>query len=660
MADARRLFGMVLILILFANVGNTQPPFDCAGRMFRVIEEEGGSTFEELILQESPLEILFEPLAFFPDNQLNGICYRPKDNLIYGLELGDTYRLIRIDASFQLAFLADLPLPSQLYFVAGDISPDGRYLVLLGFGQNEETNILALVDLEDPDYATQLYPMQTMGTKEAIFCADIAFHPTTGQLYGYDQKMDRLIIIDYLNREVDDLSFAQTGRNLGSMPSIFFDPNGRLFGIASRRNTFTNRAVYEFNLNSGRVIEHQELEVEKNQDACSCPFEMQLYNEVKYRKAYPCTDLLFTLRLVNRTPYEQTNVQLRDTFPPSIKIKKIEYSGYQYDRQLSGVGTSVLAIDGLNIPIGEDSIILHLEVAEETPKGIYRNQAFLYNVNAFGDLEPEMRVSDDPKTVDFGDPTAYEIASLALNFQEEALLLCAGDQLKLDPGIAGALSYQWSNGSSDPYLYIEQGGQYRLKVETSCGETQGTIYVEEDRIEVDLGETISAEIGQTVELQPTVVSNSPIVSYFWSSAQGSEDIPCFTCERTSIEIKKDAWYKVQVENENGCLATDRIGTDIVKFEFFAPTAFSPDGNGQNDYFYLNGARDFAFENFQIFNRWGARVFHLGEGKANQEEQGWDGRYKGQLQNAGAYIWSAQIKRGNGVIKQVSGQINLIR
>ncbi len=64
-----------------------------------------------------------------------------------------------------------------------------------------------------------------------------------------------------------------------------------------------------------------------------------------------------------------------------------------------------------------------------------------------------------------------------------------------------------------------------------------------------------------------------------------------------------------------------------------PNAFTPNSDGKNDFLYpLNAVKAENLE-FSVYNRWGQLLF-----KTNNWKVGWNGRFKGQLQANGAYIW----------------------
>jgi len=61
---------------------------------------------------------------------------------------------------------------------------------------------------------------------------------------------------------------------------------------------------------------------------------------------------------------------------------------------------------------------------------------------------------------------------------------------------------------------------------------------------------------------------------------------------------------------SGCTVSATVAITIEKVrEIFIPNSFSPNGDGINDIFFINGGRGIAQVNsFQVFNRWGEVVF----------------------------------------------------
>jgi gliding motility-associated-like protein len=117
-------------------------------------------------------------------------------------------------------------------------------------------------------------------------------------------------------------------------------------------------------------------------------------------------------------------------------------------------------------------------------------------------------------------------------------------------------------------------------------------------------------------------------------------------------------YVVTVTNSKGCKAKDSI-TVLADFTkavstYPVPSAFTPNNDGRNDCFGLKRWGVVTELQFQIFNRWGERVF-----STTDVTQCWDGRYKGVLQPAGGYAYQIKAVTLCGTVNR-TGMVMLIR
>ncbi len=85
-----------------------------------------------------------------------------------------------------------------------------------------------------------------------------------------------------------------------------------------------------------------------------------------------------------------------------------------------------------------------------------------------------------------------------------------------------------------------------------------------------------------------------------------------------------------------------------------PSGFSPNGDGENDLFYIRGGA-FQSVNLKVYNHWGELV-HEGFTQA----EGWDGTFKGEDAPVGVYTWTFVVEIANGRIIKGSGDVTLIR
>lgn len=91
------------------------------------------------------------------------------------------------------------------------------------------------------------------------------------------------------------------------------------------------------------------------------------------------------------------------------------------------------------------------------------------------------------------------------------------------------------------------------------------------------------------------------------------------------------------------------------FSLYVPTAFRPDGNGLNDFFF---PVTLGFESFEIlvYDRWGDKIFH-----GTKDQPMWDGYYKGLLAKADVYTWKfvGESPYTDEVIRR-TGRVTVVR
>lgn len=116
-------------------------------------------------------------------------------------------------------------------------------------------------------------------------------------------------------------------------------------------------------------------------------------------------------------------------------------------------------------------------------------------------------------------------------------------------------------------------------------------------------------------------------------------------------------YIVLATTAEGCFAFDTINIRIFKTapDIFVPTAFTPDANSLNDQFVPIAVGISKLDYFRVFNRWGNEIF-----ATTTLQKGWNGTYKGILQEPGTYVWMVRGTDylGKTIIKK--GTVNLIR
>jgi len=117
-------------------------------------------------------------------------------------------------------------------------------------------------------------------------------------------------------------------------------------------------------------------------------------------------------------------------------------------------------------------------------------------------------------------------------------------------------------------------------------------------------------------------------------------------------------YVVAATDKNGCIDTAHINLTFIKDEnkVYIPTAFTPNGDSNNDTWGVLSTNPLDAFKLQVFNRWGTSVY-------TTENQGakWNGLVKNVKAPPGSYIYVLSYKNGNGCAEQkTKGTVTIIR
>ena len=115
-------------------------------------------------------------------------------------------------------------------------------------------------------------------------------------------------------------------------------------------------------------------------------------------------------------------------------------------------------------------------------------------------------------------------------------------------------------------------------------------------------------------------------------------------------------YCVYVTDAAGCTdsACITITVEINCKPVYVPNAFSPNGDEDNDVFYVYG-NCISEMMLMIFNRWGEKVY-----EGTDPKQGWNGYYGGKLEDSAVFDYFLTYKELNGNTGNKKGNITLVR
>jgi gliding motility-associated-like protein len=227
-------------------------------------------------------------------------------------------------------------------------------------------------------------------------------------------------------------------------------------------------------------------------------------------------------------------------------------------------------------------------------------------------------------------------------------VICPNQTLEIIPG--GSFNdYLWQDGNDQPTYTTDTEGLYWLQV------TDANTCAFRDSIDVSsmlppafsLGQDTIICTGNEIRLDPDI--DSAFNHFLWSNY--SQGLTLLTSDSGE--------YWLHVVNPCGEMSdTMFLSTNNCDPAIAAPNAFTPNGDGRNDVFQVKAEN---IQNFQIYvyDRWGTLLF-----ESKDLQQGWDGKFNGELCPAGAYVWMAVYdvydESGRKKTENVKGTLVLLR
>ncbi len=207
------------------------------------------------------------------------------------------------------------------------------------------------------------------------------------------------------------------------------------------------------------------------------------------------------------------------------------------------------------------------------------------------------------------------------------------------------VTYLWDFGTGDEsgdqspsYTYTQPGTYNVGLVVTSDSRCSNSISLS-GYIEANETPTADFEAApqETVLEEPTIYfteksTSGDMLTYSWDFGDNNtstEQSPSNKYNDVGIYL-----VKLLVTTINGC--ESGMEKEVIihpNFIVYAPTAFTPNGDGLNDVFELKGVGINKFL-LQIYSRWGELMF---ESKSLEDK--WDGTYDGDLVPTGTYVYS---------------------
>lgn len=244
-------------------------------------------------------------------------------------------------------------------------------------------------------------------------------------------------------------------------------------------------------------------------------------------------------------------------------------------------------------------------------------------------------------------------------------LICAGNGYRLSgSSTATAVLWEPADGLSatnvlQPDWSNVQPQIYYLQVSDSIGcKNVDSVFINVGMVTADAGPDTTLCDGEVYEIQAAATGTN----FSWNPATGLNDANIL---QPTFQGAEGGTYILITTDSNGCSASDSMVIDIHCDAYLkVPGAFTPNGDGHNDYFSVFGNRITEYQ-IRIYNRWGELVYSSNDLSelctgAGDCMRGWDGTFKGKLQQIGTFVYYIEAQDAGGKKIDKKGNLTLIR
>lgn len=354
---------------------------------------------------------------------------------------------------------------------------------------------------------------------------------------------------------------------------------------------------------------------------------------------------------------------------------------------------SILVEQNLTVPTVEASTLGNLDCIETTA-GISGNGSsvgdfsYLWTTNSTGNIQNPtilntetdapgwyyLEVTDDENGCTATDSTEVIASAVPITavFAEVDEPDCINNQgfIHLDSIIGGAGPYVYAIDGKDFSTFNEfnylSAGSYFIEIEDTNGCTFDTTFTLNPPTEVavdlgpDLGLDVLIDFGDSINLQALInIPESELDTVIWNPLPNPD---CPMCLIQGIKPLETETYSIQVIDKDGCQDSDKVIVFVdERPHLFAPNVFSPNGDGINDWMYLQADETILqIKHFMIFDRWDNLVFEGEDFLPNVPDLGWDGLFIGEKMNPQVFVWKAEAEFADGRVEVFYGDFVLVR
>ena len=154
--------------------------------------------------------------------------------------------------------------------------------------------------------------------------------------------------------------------------------------------------------------------------------------------------------------------------------------------------------------------------------------------------------------------------------------------------------------------------------------------------------------GQSVVLQ----GSGSAGTYLWTPSTG---LSATNILKPLASPVATTTYTLKVTSAQGCTATSNVLVTVVGDCVKPMEAFTPNGDGFNDKWFITNGNCVTRATARVYNRWGGKVF-----ESNDYKNDWDGTYKGRPVPDGTYYFVVHYELINNSAVDRKGSVTILR
>lgn len=229
---------------------------------------------------------------------------------------------------------------------------------------------------------------------------------------------------------------------------------------------------------------------------------------------------------------------------------------------------------------------------------------------------------------------------------------CKADTVSVShDGSNGVISWKWTfdstihrSGQTAEVFYHSYGEKTISLIASNgfCSDTSTSV--------IDLDNELKASFllpDVACPAEPVIftdTSTGNIISYRWDFGNGNGSTTKIPPAQIYPQASGDRHYPVTLIVENNLNCKDTLSKPLFvaySCHIAVPTAFTPNGDGLNDYLYPLNAYKAINLLFTVYNRFGQVMFQTKDGTKK-----WNGTFREEPQPTGTYVWTLQFTQAD--------------